>query len=56
MPECESLQFLPKPFSLKELATTVKMTLEASPHAFCWLTITSCIADSLGVIPFLAGV
>jgi two-component system, cell cycle sensor histidine kinase and response regulator CckA len=29
MPEGESFQFLPKPFSLKELATTVKQTLEA---------------------------
>jgi two-component system cell cycle sensor histidine kinase/response regulator CckA len=28
MPENESFQFLPKPFSLKELATTVKETLE----------------------------
>ena len=30
LPEDESYQFLPKPFSLKELATTVKETLEAS--------------------------
>ena len=29
LPEDESFQFLPKPFSLKELATTVKETLEA---------------------------
>jgi two-component system cell cycle sensor histidine kinase/response regulator CckA len=29
MPEDERYQFLPKPFSLKELATTVKETLEA---------------------------
>ncbi len=29
LPEEESFQFLPKPFSLKELATTVKATLEA---------------------------
>ena len=30
LPEDETYQFLPKPFSLKELATTVKETLEAS--------------------------
>ena len=30
LPEDESYQFLPKPFSLKELATAVKETLEAS--------------------------
>ncbi len=29
LPDDESFQFLPKPFSLKELATTVKETLEA---------------------------
>ena len=29
-PTTKDFQFLPKPFSLKELATTVKATLEAS--------------------------
>jgi two-component system, cell cycle sensor histidine kinase and response regulator CckA len=29
LPDDESFNFLPKPFSLKELATTVKTTLEA---------------------------